>query len=199
MDHRAFFNERAERWDEKAHHDPAKLRRIAALAAPAPGAAVLDVGTGTGVMLPLLRAGIGSGGRLAALDVAERMTARAREKHGSTAAYLAADAMCLPFGAGAFDLVMCYSVFPHFTDKRAALCELARVLRPGGSIVVAHSEGRAAINAFHAGLQGLVNQDRLPENDVMLALGRAAGLVGRFLADEEGVYVVGFKKEGAGE
>ena len=60
--------------------------------------------------------------------------------------------------------------------------------------MVAHSEGREAINAFHAGLKGMVNRDRLPDNDAMLALGRAAGLKGRFLADEEGLYVVGFGK-----
>ena len=112
MNHRAFFNERAARWDEKAHHDPDKLSRIAALAGLAPGAAVLDVGTGTGVMLPLLRAGVGPTGRLIALDVAERMAARAREKHGAAALYLAADALCLPFAPGAFDVIMCYSVFP---------------------------------------------------------------------------------------
>lgn len=47
------------------------------------------------------------------------------------------DLRALPFGAAEFDLVLCISVLQHFEDPRAVIRELTRVLKPGGTLVVA--------------------------------------------------------------
>lgn len=51
-------------------------------------------------------------------------------------ALLAGDALRLPFADGAFDAVICSEVLEHIPDYRAAIAEIARVLRPGGRLCV---------------------------------------------------------------
>ena len=55
MNHREFFNRMAPQWDEQVRHDACKLSRIVTALSLQPGERVLDIGTGTGVMLPYLR------------------------------------------------------------------------------------------------------------------------------------------------
>ena len=56
--------------------------------------------------------------------------------HGGTGNGVVGDALTLPFGAGAFDRVIAAEVLEHIPDDRSAIGELARVLRPGGTIAV---------------------------------------------------------------
>ncbi|HQU25816.1 MAG TPA: class I SAM-dependent methyltransferase [Acidimicrobiales bacterium] len=52
------------------------------------------------------------------------------------AAVVQGDALALPFPDGAFDRVICSEVLEHIPDDRAAMAELARVLRPGGTMAI---------------------------------------------------------------
>lgn len=110
-------------------------RRIAAdLALAAPhGAAVLDVGTGPGVLLVELgkrRPDL----RLTGVDLSEDMvTAATKNVHGA-ADIRKADAADLPFEDDEFDLVVSTFSLHHWSDPHTAGEELRRVLRPGGSI-----------------------------------------------------------------
>ena len=52
------------------------------------------------------------------------------------AAVVQGDALALPFADGAFDRVICSEVLEHIPDDRAAMAELARVLRPGGTMAI---------------------------------------------------------------
>lgn len=195
MDHKTFFNNLAAEWDNMPKPDQKKLAHIAARLQLQPGQAVLDVGTGTGVLLPFLREGIGPDGTLVAVDIADRMIARASEKYARLARLQTADVTALPFEDGTFDRVVCYSAFPHFPDKLAALREMARVLKPAGSIFVAHSEGREHINHFHHSLKSFVSQDQLPDDGEMRRLGTAAGCQAEFVENSQGYYILQFRKE----
>ena len=55
---------------------------------------------------------------------------------GGSGIVVAGDALALPFSDGAFDRVIAAEVLEHIPDDRAALAELARVLRPGGTMAV---------------------------------------------------------------
>ncbi|MFC1984380.1 class I SAM-dependent methyltransferase [Chloroflexota bacterium] len=71
---RAYFNQKAARWDETSSEmDTTKLERMAKRLEIEPGSVVLDVGTGTGVFIPFLLRETGKGGRITALDIAEKM------------------------------------------------------------------------------------------------------------------------------
>jgi len=120
---RAYFNHKAAIWDEAiSEKDTAKLLGMVKRLNIAPGSAVLDVGTGTGVLLPFLLGEVDEGGSVIALDYAGEMLRKARAKgFDGNADYLCADVASIPLKDEVFDIVVCYSSFPHFRDKLAAL------------------------------------------------------------------------------
>lgn len=175
-----FFDRLAGNWDATVcpQHGP----RLAALTQTLPipaQARILDVGSGTGVMLPLLAPVNGSGRMVVAIDLAwemMRMAALRNDCASKAVACAQADAMQLPFATGAFDWIVCNSVFPHFLDQQACVNELARTLKQGGGFVVCHSQSREAINAFHHARGGLIGGHQLPDDDAMAAIMSNAGL-----------------------
>lgn len=99
--------------------------------------AFLDVGTGTGrlleVLAPRVKHALGVDASKAMLALAR---ARISEKALANCAVRQADMYRLPFADGAFDLVALQMVLHHAADPEAALIEAARVLAPGGTLVV---------------------------------------------------------------
>jgi ubiquinone/menaquinone biosynthesis C-methylase UbiE len=102
---------------------------------------VLDVATGTG-RVPLLLAGQSwFGGEVYGIDIAPAMLAQARAKVaaaglGARVALREGDASALLWPDGTFDLVISLEALEFFPHPRRALAEMARVLRPGGALVV---------------------------------------------------------------
>jgi SAM-dependent methyltransferase len=98
-----------------------------------PCEAFLDAGCGDGRHLAALDAELPE--RIAGIDIAERIleTARARVPRADLRR---ANLESLPFEDGAFDLLLSTQVIEHVLDAPAAAGELARVLRPGGRLVI---------------------------------------------------------------
>jgi SAM-dependent methyltransferase len=116
----------------------ASLRPLleAALADTA-GAAVLDVATGTGRVPRLLAQLATPPARVAALDLTPAMLAAARRKQpGTPVGWALGEAGSLPWRNSCFDLVCCLEALEYFPRPRQALAELARVLRPGGALLI---------------------------------------------------------------
>jgi ubiquinone/menaquinone biosynthesis C-methylase UbiE len=171
-----FFNNNAAEWDTtRSEKDTLKLEKMAGRLNLEPGSFVLDAGTGTGVFLPCILDRIGAKGRVTALDFAENMLKLASSKNGShNIFYLRADIMGLPLAENTFDRVVCYSSFPHFSDKLQALREIIRVLKPGGKLAVCHTSSRAHINSVHS-RQPAVKDHIIPDSDEMRDLMLKAG------------------------
>jgi phosphatidylethanolamine/phosphatidyl-N-methylethanolamine N-methyltransferase len=97
---------------------------------------VLEVGVGTGLSLGHYPRGT----RVVGVDLSEAMLARARERVGrgveATVDLRLADGERLGFADGAFDLVVLPFVVSVTPDPQALLDEVARVLRPGGTVLV---------------------------------------------------------------
>ena len=175
-----FFDELADAWDASVCPEHGeRLNAILERLAIPPDAVVLDVGCGTGVLLPGLTRNRRGPAKAAAIDLSFNMlraaAARADVPAG-TVACVQADAMILPFADGVFDWVLCNSVFPHFLDQQGCVAELTRVLGLGGRLVVCHSQDRATINAFHHSRGGLIGGHALPEDDVMERMMLNAGV-----------------------
>jgi len=195
--HRDYFDRIAAGWDERPIAEPAVVRRIVARFDLDAGQRVLDVGAGTGILLPHLLEAVGPGGRVCALDLSPEMLRRARDKFSQTnLEFVCAPAEELPLPDEEFDRVICFSVFPHFRDQGRAVRELARVLRPAGRLIVAHADGREELNSFHRGLDAPVSGDELPEAAVMQRLLRDAGLRLIDLEDRPGRYLLRAVKQG---
>jgi ubiquinone/menaquinone biosynthesis C-methylase UbiE len=192
---KTFFNRKAAVWDENhSEKDPAKLEEMMKRLDIEPGATLLDVGSGTGVILPRLLAKIGEEGRLFALDFAEEMLKRARTKHPRKEVYyLQADAGAIPTRSEVFDTVVCYSSFPHFRDKPQALSEINRVTKDGGRLFICHTSSREEINSLHGEIPTL-EQDTIPDRDDMQRLLRDAGFSDITIADGEASYLACARK-----
>ena len=102
---------------------------------------VLEVGAGTGFFLVnLALAGCLDGARLHATDISEGMLevcARNGATQGLDIATRQGDAEALPYDDASFDLVLGHAVFHHLPVPAAALAEALRVLKPGGTLVIA--------------------------------------------------------------
>jgi ubiquinone/menaquinone biosynthesis C-methylase UbiE len=162
---RQHFNELAGRWDSlpAPDHAPAKAREFVRRVAAAKCERVLDVGCGTGILLPHLLEFCSPLTRILELDYAEAMLREnARKSAQARVVRACADAEHLPFRAGTFDHVLCFGVLPHFADLPAALEELFRVLRPAGTLAVGHAMGSRELNSLHGSLGGPTAGDTLP-------------------------------------
>ena len=188
---RAFFDERASIWDtDVSRVSVERLQSIIADLDIAAGARLLDVGTGTGVLFPILAPRIGPNGLVVAVDLAAGMLDEARAKaKGVPIACLQADVMDCPIVGPYFDWIICNSCFPHFADQQHALLELAACLKPGGRLLVCHTESRQAINDFHQSVGHVVGGHILPDNTEMVALLRNAALVPLEMVDRPDRYI----------
>jgi len=194
----SFFDACAERWDREESPDmQARLQRVVDLSELAPRARVLDVGTGTGVLVPHLVARIGPEGSVVAIDISTAMLEKARAKHASPQVrFVLADIHRTGMPDASFDAVFCNAVFPHFDDKPLALAECARLLRPGGLLTISHPVGREAVNRIHAEAGGAVGEDRIPPNGQIIAWLEEAGFIQVEVVDEREFHFIKAVKNG---
>lgn len=138
-----------------AHIAGAEARGEAMAARLPAGGRLLEVGCGTGgLLVAASRAGMTIGG----VDIAARWLVAARRRladHGLSVPLVAADAARLPWPDGAFDAVVADSVLEHLDDPASALREWARVLRPGGRLLVWSPNRYTLTTDPHLGLWGL--------------------------------------------
>jgi len=104
-----------------------------------------------------------------------------------------ADFACLDvcydrLGSACYDVVLCLHSFPHFRNQPAALKNFAAALKPGGRLLVMHFAGSTQINEFHAGVDGPVRDDLLPQGHDWHALLAQAGLKQVQLIDREDLF-----------
>lgn len=190
MGHLEWFNEKASIWDTIATDQTRGfLKGIIQSLKISEGVSVLDVATGTGILIPWLMDAVGPGGKLAALDFAPEMIARVREKFEHIES-MVADVQNLPIENEVFDEVICNSAFPHFSDKPLAMAEMARVLKTGGRLTICHPATREELNEFHKNLGGVVGGDMLPIDDEMKSMATSAGLKDIVITDGPYTYVM---------
>jgi ubiquinone/menaquinone biosynthesis C-methylase UbiE len=139
-DSREYFDQVADKWDEMRRSFFGEGVRRAAVAAAGitPGALVADVGTGTGF---LAEAALDAGARVIAIDSSAGMLAQVRARlSGRPLEARYGDTDGLPLDSGEVDAVLANMVLHHAPDPPAAIKEMARVLKPGGTLVITDAD-----------------------------------------------------------
>jgi len=187
-----YFDQLAPSWDKEL--TPEKLQCLGNIVKELgikPGYYVLDIGSGTGVLLPFLIAELGDEGEIVALDFSAEMLGQAQAKNfPPIVGFAQADVLAIPSADNSVDLAICNSVFPHFNDKGKALKEIARVLRNNGRLAICHTMSRAMINQLHQSAGGIVASDLLPDEFQLRRLIRQAGLKITHFEDSPERYLV---------
>jgi demethylmenaquinone methyltransferase/2-methoxy-6-polyprenyl-1,4-benzoquinol methylase len=116
------------------------------------GARALDLCTGTGDLALALAARVKPGGEVVGTDFAEAMLERALAKaaaRGAPVRFELADALALPFPDDSFDAATVAFGARNLADLDAGLREMARVVRPGGRVVVLEITTPARLRPFY--------------------------------------------------
>ncbi|OBF60113.1 hypothetical protein A5756_03720 [Mycobacterium sp. 852002-53434_SCH5985345] len=137
----AAFDDRAAGYDRgwrgRLHHEIADRTAQLAVATVTAPEYVLDVGCGTGYLLQRLARRYPNAKHLAGIDPAPQMVAAARAlARDPRLSFTRGVAEELNYADRAFDLVVSTTSFDHWSNQLAGLLECARVLRPGGSLVL---------------------------------------------------------------
>ena len=185
-----FFNEKAEIWDEITVHNLEKVQYITEMLGIHGDDRILDVGTGTGIMIPFYERYLVKGS-VVAIDYSEKMIEVARskypEKEHPKISYLVSDVYDLKYDSD-FDIVVCYSCFPHLVDQTLALKILSKALKKGGRLVVAHSDSAKTINGVHMN-SGEVRNDCLPSMELLKQMMKESGLEVTFERNDENYFI----------
>jgi ubiquinone/menaquinone biosynthesis C-methylase UbiE len=129
----------SQRFWVEAPHPLITRARLRATLEPVPGEHLLEVGPGTGYYALPMAEWLGPSGTLEVFDLQQEMldhTARRAAEAGLRVMPTQGDARSLPYGSGTFDAAYLVTVLGEIPDQEAALRELARVVRPGGRVVV---------------------------------------------------------------
>ena len=187
----AFFDRLAPDWDAELIRSDEIVRTILDNAEVGAGKDVLDVATGTGVLIPdYLARGVAS---VTGIDISPKMAGIARGKFPQKeVTILCGDVEETDFGR-LFDCAVVYNAFPHFSDPERLIGRLASLLRPGGTLTVAHGMGREKLDAHHHGAASRVSNGLMSAEDLSAIFERYLR-VSVLISDERMYQVVG-KKE----
>lgn len=159
---RAFFDRMAPQWDTLCEVRPQVLAALIAVLQPEPGAHILDIACGTGVLEPNLL--LCNPAEIHAIDLSPEMVSLAQRKCKDPRVQFSCTDL-FDFQEGGFDCAVLYNAYPHFPDKAALFAHIAGLLRPGGRFLLMHGDGRDVINDCHGGEAKAHSNRLLPAKD----------------------------------
>jgi ubiquinone/menaquinone biosynthesis C-methylase UbiE len=190
---KTFFNKVAKTWDK--NYRTKELLTFLEDFVPRfglkPKERTLDVGTGTGILIPFLLKAVGSSGHITAVDFAENMVEICRSKyaHFPNVSISRQEVEALELPAESFDAVVCFGVFPHIENKERALFQMNRVLKTGGKLIIAHALSSQQIKEHHHGASCAVAADELPTAEKMEKMLKRNGFGRIHSVDKPGEYI----------
>ncbi len=189
MNIKEVFNNIAFKWDEICKHDDEKLKKIIKLSAIKEKSKILDVGTGTGIMIGYLTKT--NPLNLTAIDISDNMISIARKKFPKeNVNFVVSDIM--DYNEEGFDYVFLYSSYPHFSDKNALFKHLHSLMNKDGKIIIAHSESKEKINEIH-GKSDYFKNDTLPSGNKTANLMSKYFRINMIIDNEDMYFVSGIK------
>ena len=159
-----FFDRLAPDWDAELIRNDEIISTILDNAAVTEGKVILDVACGTGVLIPdYLKRKVAS---VTGIDISPKMAEIAKAKFPQPeVTILCGDVESTYFGKQ-FDCIVVYNAFPHFPDPERLIATLSGLLKPGGTLTVAHGMSREKIDAHHHGSAHHVSNGLMTAEDL---------------------------------
>jgi len=193
MSRKTHFNEVANTWDERFHTPNLSsfLEKLVPQFGLEAGQNILDVGTGTGVLIPYLIQAVGAAGSVTAIDYSENMIhiCKTKYSHLKNVSIELKNIEEDAFPTESFDAVICFGLFPHLENKEKALRNMNHILKPGGTLIIAHALSSEELKAHHNSASSSVVNDVLPEEAEMIQLLEQTGFAEIRIKDEPGCYL----------
>lgn len=193
-----FFNNLADNWDSRYCTPDLKnfLKKFVPMFGLKIRNRVLDVGTGTGLLIPYLIKEIGINGQIVAIDYAKKMieVCKSKYKQFSNVEFRVGDIEEINFDSGSFDFVICFGVFPHIENKYKALSQINRILKKEGRLIIAHALSSEEIKNHHHSSSFSVALDFLPDEEKIRKLLTQTGFHKISITDKPGCYICSSNK-----
>ncbi|MDE6810411.1 MAG: class I SAM-dependent methyltransferase [Muribaculaceae bacterium] len=185
-----FFDRISESWDaDEILSTPDRIRSILGKLEIMPGMNILDLGTGTGVLVPYLHALTAPDGNVTAVDISHGMLSKAIAKYGDLqrVKFVESDFETSEV-VGTFDLILLYSVYPHLHEPEKTLKKIGQNLNRGGRIVIAFPTDENFINGIHR--ERKAESDLLPPAHALAARIESWGMKAKVTEATANEYIV---------
>lgn len=187
-----FFNSIAEKWDSTTKVDAKKINKLLSQISISNGDSILDIGTGTGVLIPFYKE-LNRDGEITGVDISEGMLNVAKRKFGQliNVKFEKVDVE-KDFIEEKYDKIVLYSMFPHLNNKTETIKKLVNNnLKEKGKLLIAHSDSREFLNNLHSNADERVSEDILIEVNKQKEIFERASLnVTKAYEDDEIYYIV---------
>lgn len=186
-----FFDSIAPTWDaNEIRSTPERVRSILSKINIRKGMDILDLGTGTGVLVPYLSEMTGENGHITAIDLSEGMLNLARKKYGSLRNV---EFLNLDFEEeqipGKYDIAILYCVYPHLHAPAETLEWLFKMnMKKDGRIVIAFPSDEKFINDIHH--ERKAEHDHLPPANTLAEMINHWGLKADVIAATSDEYII---------
>jgi SAM-dependent methyltransferase len=171
---------------------PERLERIVAHGKIKTGDTVLDVGTGTGILIPIISKY--DPGRIYACDLSEAMLEQLGGKKFPNVETILADVRDLRLPGESVDAVFINACYPNIVDKTGAFRNLGRMMTPEGRMVVSHPLGKSFIHSLSAATPFPL--DEFPDRPDAQGLFKPFGFEIETFIDEPELYILVASKSG---
>ncbi|MCF8049590.1 MAG: class I SAM-dependent methyltransferase [Desulfobacterales bacterium] len=164
---------------------PERLEQIVAAAGIEAGQTVLDVGSGTGILVPIIRQYRPK--RIYACDLSQKMLDQVQKNYPGVET-LAADLRDLVLPDASIDAALINACYPNIADKPGAFANLSRMMKPGGRLVVSHPLGKRFVDTLRK--SSPFPLDDFPEKSEAKRLLAPYGLALQTFVDDPVLYIL---------
>ncbi len=157
----SFFDFRAEHWDRQLKdYEIPIIRQILRKAGVNPQDIILDVGCGTGILIPFLFECYTESKNITGIDISKKMIEMMNLKFPQIKTYNC-DFLTSTFPPESFTKVIIFNTFPHFLNPLKVLEISYKILKKSGKIIIAHTMTREKLDHHHKKSSAIVQSHHL--------------------------------------